>query len=299
MTTPGISIIATAARPENWEALYESIGANDVPFELVFVGPNEPRFSLPEGFRFIKSYVKPAQCAEIASREAIYPLLMVFGDDIIFTTERPLDGLYDTYVENADERTMVSCRLRSGGEARMNIDHRFLEGDEDSPLLPFCTLMSARLWREIGGIDRRFIAVCWDLDIAMRMLALGGEVVFSDVYVDEDTARSRGSTLMRDHRSTDRALAERLWSVDGQVHFQRALPVEPFSDEGILLRSQGPQGRWHHESELMNRIITGRTYYTLKTWKTTAEGRARRFRIRNVPRYMRRLFSSDRHGSAQ
>ena len=289
MTTQGISIIAAAARPENWEPVYESIGVNDIPFELIFVGPNEPDFDLPDNFRFIKSNTKPAQCAEIASRAAIYPLLLTLGDDIRFKTDHPLDSIYETYVRADDELVMVSCRYQPGGEARTETDHRFFEGDLDSPILPFCTLISTQQWRNIGGIDSQFIAVCWDMDIVMRMYSMGGSVVFSDVQVVEDTAWSRGSNLMNDHRSTDRVLVDQMWSDDRKVHSNRSLPVKSFLDEGILLRSQGPPGRWHHDSELMNKFITSRTYYWLRRMRSNVTGRMHRFRFTSIPMYIRRL----------
>ena len=64
MKKPDISIIGTAARPENWLSLYRSLGSDDVSFEIVFVGPNEPDYELPSNFRFIKSNVKPMQCEQ-------------------------------------------------------------------------------------------------------------------------------------------------------------------------------------------------------------------------------------------
>lgn len=289
MTIHGISVIATAARPENWESLYESIGTNDIPFEVVFVGPNAPKHPLPENFRFIKSNTKPAQAAEIACRNAIYPLVMIFADDVRFRTEQPLDKAYQTYVESGAGNTLVSCRYQADGEARTQNDHRFIVGDPTTPVLPLCTLMSTSLWRDIGGVDKNFIAVCWDLDIAMRVMAAGGKVVFSDVLIEEDSSWSRGSTLDRDYRSTDHVLRFQLWSTEGKVHFNRSQPVESFSDEDILTRSQGPMGRWHHNSDLMNGLITSRGYYALKTWNSSIRGRINRFKLRNVSRYIRRM----------
>ena len=55
MTKPTVSILASASRPENWMVLYDSIGDNDVSFELVFVGPNAPNYRLPDNFKYIKS----------------------------------------------------------------------------------------------------------------------------------------------------------------------------------------------------------------------------------------------------
>lgn len=241
---PQISIFGSAHRPQNWMGLYESIGDNDVEFEIVFVGPTEPDFQLPNNFRFIKSHVKPVQCYEVASRNTTADLIMPIADDLEFRTPRPLDRLYDTYKAYDNDKLILSCRYMLNGKDVSGTSHRFFVADDSSPVMPLCGLMSRKLYRDIGGIDRNFIAVMWDLDIAMTVLALGGEVIISDVYVDEDKAKRAGSKLALDFWSHDRPLVESLWSIDRRVHFNRARPVEPFSDFRILEASQGPRGRW-------------------------------------------------------
>ena len=95
---PDISIIGIAARPENWPNRYRSLDFNDVSFEIVFVGPNEPDYELPPNPRFIKSNVKPMQCLEITSRNTSGELAMYcIADDYTFVTPRPLDRLYRLY----------------------------------------------------------------------------------------------------------------------------------------------------------------------------------------------------------
>ena len=94
---PKIGIVASAHRPQNWMSLYKSIGDNNVVYELVFVGPNPPRYELPKNFRFIKSLVKPTQCLEIAYRNTTADLVMNMADDTTFKISRPLDRLYETY----------------------------------------------------------------------------------------------------------------------------------------------------------------------------------------------------------
>lgn len=64
---PEISLFGSVHRPHLWMDLYRSIGDNSISFEIVFVGPNDPDFELPSNFKFIKSYVKPTQCIEIAA----------------------------------------------------------------------------------------------------------------------------------------------------------------------------------------------------------------------------------------
>ena len=290
MATPIVSIISSASRPENWMGLYESLGKNDVSVELVFVGPNAPKYDLPDNFHFIKSNVKPAQCYEIASRHAKGEYIHFVTDDVIYLTENPIDKLYEVHKANEYQNLVVSCMydFPKGW-------NRFFSGDMDSPLSALCWMMPAKLWRELGGVDRRFIAVCWDMDMSMRVLAGGGEVVMSDVYIDEkidmpDKPRSRGSNLYSDHLATDRALLDRIWSTDGKVHFNRTIPFEPLSDENILTRSQAPQGRWRYNSNLYNRVITGRVFYWLKTQGKINVGRLHRFRVRRIPTYVTRLF---------
>ena len=251
MKKPEISIYGSAHRPQNWMDLYRSIGDNNVSFEVIFVGPNNPDFELPSNFKFIKSYTKPAQCVEIASRNTTAELIMHMADDCEFRTKRPLDMLYNSYKSYNNDKLILSCRYMRNGRRSPRSAHRFFGGDNSSPVMPLSGLMSRKLYRDIGGIDRNFIAVMFDLDIAMRVLALGGEVILSDVYVDELKSKGAGSNLCGEFWSHDRQLLENLWSVDRKTHFNRTKLVEPFSNYKILEESQGPRGRWHGTSPVM------------------------------------------------
>ena len=147
--------------------------------------------------------------------------------------------------------------------------------------MPLAGLMSRKLYRDIGGIDRNFIAVMWDLDVAMRVLALGGEVAMSDVCLEELMSKSDGHRVNAEFWHHDRGLLESLWSkrrslwsrlvkslfmqrergeglfsrsslskrrrllsFNKETHFNRSSPIEPFSNFRILEESQGPKGRW-------------------------------------------------------
>ena len=244
METPGISIIGPSYRPENWMDLYRSIGDNDVSFEIIFVGPNEPDFKLPDNFKFIKSDVKPEQCFEIAARNATADLIMNIADDVEFRTNRPMDRLYNTYKSYNNDKLILSCRYMLDGEDLSEDSHHFIQGDISSPVMPLSGLMSSKLYREIGGIDRNFIAIMGESDLAMRVHAMGGEVILSDVYLEENKRKSRGSMLCNEFWGHDRGLLEELWLVNGKVQFHRSRNVEPFSDFRILEQSQGPRGRW-------------------------------------------------------
>jgi hypothetical protein len=139
---------------------------------------------------------------------------------------------------------MLSCRYILDGVDTSDIDHRFFVDDITSPTMPLCGLMSRELYVNMGGIDKNFTAVMGDLDIAMRVLAMGGEIILSDVYVEELKRKSAGSLLCADFWQDDRGFLESLWVVNGKVQFNRVKSVEPFVDLRILDSSQGPRGRW-------------------------------------------------------
>jgi len=249
---PKISIFAPAIRPQNWMDLYKSIGENDVEFELVFVGPNPPDYKLPNNFRFIRSSVKPAQATEIAFRNTTGDLVMNFGDDCFFNQSRPLDRLYETYKNYNNDKIILSCRYMLNGEDQSEFSHYVdrierdgvqLE-DKSSPVMPVCGLLSRNLFMSMGGIDKNFVAILWDCDFAMRVHALGGEVILSDVFINEDKNKSAGSELCNESWGHDRVLFENLWSKNGKLLSCRAKPVESFDDLNILKASQGPRGRW-------------------------------------------------------
>ena len=249
---PKISIFSSAHRPQNWMDLYKSIGENDVEFELVFVGPNQPDYRLPNNFRFIRSLVKPAQCVEIALRNTTADLVMNMADDCAFKGSRPLDRLYETYKNYNNDKIILSCRYMLNGEDQSGSTYfPDFKGDTSSLVMPLAGLMSRNLLMSMGGVDKNFIAIMWDLDIAMRVHALGGDVIISDVFLEEDKDKSAGSELCNEFWEHDRGLLFSLWKKNGKVHLRRTKPVEPFDDRNILKASQGPRGRWRGSGSIV------------------------------------------------
>ncbi|MFH1309190.1 MAG: hypothetical protein ABIH85_00760 [Candidatus Omnitrophota bacterium] len=247
---PKIGIVASAHRPKYWMSLYESLGKNNIEFELIFVGPNPPHYKLPKNFHFIRSFVKPAQCVEIAVRNTTADFIMDIADDCGFKTSRPLDKLYDFYKSCNSDKVIVSSRMMTNGEDQSHFAHRFHVNENSSFLIPVCGFMSKKFYFSIGGIDKNFIAIMWSLDVAMRVYALGGRVVLSDVYLNEDRSKSMGSNLCGEFWGHDRVLLESLWTTNGKLCLDRKNPVESFSDFNLLSASQGPRGRWRGDGSL-------------------------------------------------
>jgi hypothetical protein len=48
---------------------------------------------------------------------------------------------------------------------------RFIDGDASSPIVPMAGLMNRSALKFTKGIDSRFIAVSYDIDLAMRFHA--------------------------------------------------------------------------------------------------------------------------------
>lgn len=297
MPDPVISIIATAARPENWQRFYDSVGQNDVPWEIVFVGPKPPVHEMPENFIYVHSKVKPAQCVEIAQRTARGELQLHAADDMIFTTPHPLDEVYRVYKETDDPLAIVS--LTCEGAEGWN---RFFGGDMESPILPLSGTMATKLWRDVGGVDRNFVSVYFDVDIAMRIFAIGGRVVPSNVSIDTDVpmpgfAKSSGTILGGEFTAPDRTRLNELWTVDGRVHLTRAVPFEPLDDRDLLVKSQHPRGRWRYNNDFINRLSVLVTRYKLRQWRSKTLGRLYRFLLRNSPSFIARLLVKLRPGT--
>ncbi len=277
--TPLISICATAAKPDCWQDFWNSIGEPTIPFEVVFVGPKPPLHPMPGNFRYIASDVKPVQAYECAWRAARGQFILHMADDLTFDVHpdihtrlnrridqlidihrewwtqsdpgiSPLDQLYETWLAAKNPKAIVSCRYMLDG-VDYSIEpncHVFRAHDMTSPTMPVGAFMTKALLEEIGGVDRNFVGVNYDLDIAMRALAAGGVVVLDpEVYVEELT--SKGNNRLSagwGWWSDDQRLSEKLWpKIDNWKTLKRSRPFQGFVDDGtLLLYSQGKRGRW-------------------------------------------------------
>jgi len=289
-----ISLFGSSVRPSLWMRLYNSLKGSAVPFELIFVGEVLPDFEMPKNMHFIWTAVKPAQCWEIGCRYAEGELVMSIEDDLVFGS-KALDNAYKLFETKASDKDIVSFRLYypegEVTEPMYHMDTRSLTAQEllssgiklsskyesaliygkDSPVLPFCGLMRKDLWMDIGGIDRRFIALSWELDIAMRVYELGGKCIRSEK--PEDTAIEEahpglrvllGQKLIAQYGSPhDRPLLNSFWMKDGHLVNKRLSPVEPFINHDILLASQGNKGRWIAENDARQAVVEPFTNYDI------------------------------------
>jgi hypothetical protein len=250
-----VSIVATAHRPKNWMRVYNSI-ITDLNFEVIFVAPNKAKAELPNNFKFIRSKVKPTQCVEIALREARGKYVMIFADDLVMETPFGLDLLFTRQEEIDNQFSIASCRYKYHGQIEPDSRLRFIDGDENSPIVPLSGLMHRSAIEKIGGIDKRFIAVSYDLDLAMRFHKEGGNVYLNDVFVHELEELRGASRLFNENWIPDRELLNSLWIKNGKFSKNRLDSLNPFVQVGIKKRSQGPRGHWRGQGNYLQELLT-------------------------------------------
>ncbi len=255
MSEPKISVVATAARPNLWKQIYDNYNTSKIEFEMVFVGPNPPDYELPSNFRYIKTHVKPAQCAYIAAVNACGEILHLSGDDIA-VSDGLLDKIYETYQKSGDYKVRISPRFYmnggpdSGGTDATDTHAYLIYGHANTPLSPkvgCAPSFSRRLFDELGGYDTRFVASCNDLDFAVRAHLYGSELVYMEgTFVYELPRIPSYSPGMW---TNDYGVLHGLWVDPQKVEFitdKRGEVNRYEMGDDILTVSQGPNNtsRW-------------------------------------------------------
>ena len=169
---------------------------------------------------------------------------MIFADDLILETAYGLDILFEAAERGNNDFDIQSCRYKYNGAIESDLKLRFIDGDKNSPIVPIAGLMRRKALEITGKIDKRFIAVSYDIDLAMRFHKLGGTVQLHDVFVNEVRELRGGSRLFNENWKPDRQLVNDLWITEGKFREARKDSLVEFSDLRILLFSQGPRGHW-------------------------------------------------------
>ena len=236
-----VSVYGPSRRVNEWVGIYNMLSTPGVDLELVFAGPVVCDTPLPSNIKVITTQVKPAQAAEIARRACTGDYIMNIADDCIFPKDI-LNTFISIYKNLPAEDVMLTALFGFRGNYTV-ATHRLNCGDVQSPVVPVSGFLSMELSNRIGGIDKNFVALYWDLDLAMRLYQLGGRVQLeTNILFYEDESKQANSSLFNTYGSSDRLYFNMLWG-DGKSH-TRTLPVQEFDDKDILLYSQGNKGNF-------------------------------------------------------
>lgn len=280
---PKISVVCTGIRVKSWKKLYENLSESEIEFELIIAGNVKPDFKLPSNFHFINTNAKPAQCVEIGVRKAKSDLIMISADDLK-CSDNFLDTMYESYMLNCAKTDVISCLFMKFGKLWPSEQYKFWPGVYGSPVLGLGIMMNKELWIELGGIDKRFIAIYWDIDIFLRLLQNGGKHFICKSAVQEEIFpfydrillkypryskvlkklffnKNLHPSLWRTYGEIDRATLDSFWvkDIDNEnykidkyyaknnnlIHLKERLDqVQSFTNKNILQLSQGPKGKW-------------------------------------------------------
>ncbi len=205
MFTLGIAI--STIRSELWEDLALNLATNNVDYEIIFVGPLK-NVSLPKNCRFIYSDACVAKCFNIGIMACDSEYIFACSDDARFTPESALDCLVED-IKNSPPISIVSpfYTKKEGKPAPPQTFMPFNKKKTWDPLMPVGLLMSKQLYVDLGGIDRRFKNVFWDLDLAMRVYKKGGEVYINRSVTIFEAVPGNLTTVSR----KDEQLIRGLW----------------------------------------------------------------------------------------
>jgi len=233
------SVIISSDKSDLWERLWNSLLIkNKIPFEIIFVGPRPPVVKLPEFCTFIQTTVKPAQCWEIASRKAVGEYLLFSPDDVTFS-KGFLNKAYDRIIEKNNDKLVYTSIFRKKGRKKLK-GEQLISKNYAFPKISFICFYNTKIWRELGGIDSRFVSLKGDVDMQLRFFENGGKLCFiKDCLVTEHDPHNIASLskMVRD----DKATLHSFWIKGPKFSDKRLKDVLPFDDKDILNLSQGPK----------------------------------------------------------
>lgn len=180
-----VSLHCSATRTEMWQEAYKSYMQNKVSVEAVFVGNKYPSFKMPSNFTFIYSEVKPAQCWEIAARNCRGKYLAQSSDDYFYPKGYFDDmvNFYKKQVEKYSTDNIITGGTHHTGFSKIPARQCRLWTKNAQPncVLPMDFFITSKLYRELGGLDKKYISLCHHWDVMMRVMEIGGKCIMAKI----------------------------------------------------------------------------------------------------------------------
>ncbi len=231
-----LSIIIPGIRPHLWNRVYDSIvtSIDDYKFEVIFVGPDMPS-DLHRDAIFIRSYMCPSACVQMAALTARGRLVMWGSDDCLFLPHKLAESitLFDAYNSSYRNRSnIVALRYCEGtnfsGSEQTHPEQYYdtqyhgpwfqLPGVPKHYKICLIGMISLYYFKDVGGLDCRYEHINWCLhDLAFRCQNDGGEILLSNGLVmtadfDPNDNSPERSPVIQAHWQNDWPLFQKEYS---------------------------------------------------------------------------------------
>jgi hypothetical protein len=243
-----VSIIASSVRTQLYNSFFSSLENTTVSYEVVFAGNNPPTEEI-KNLRYIKTEnIKPAQCYEIARRNATGEVVLWVADDCQFPYD-VVGRAFNFWKQNANRKLILSILTRERYDEKYfltDLDGHRLRG-RNTPLMAPIGMMSRQYLDELGGFDRRYICGQYENDVVMRIIEDGGEILkFEEcpVVIDHFIGHGGVGTRVGNARPfamgypNDRAVLEKSWFDGCMVSQKRLDAVEQYEEDGLYYKTQ-------------------------------------------------------------
>lgn len=231
--TPNISAYFTSIRPYRWMRIHEMLVKSGLTFEIVIVGPTEPKFELPKEFRFFQSNVKALQCAHAAAHFSIGETLLQIADDVDYQ-DGGIRAMFDAVMAR---KVAATCSYYQNNVCFVPFQNIAGKKNGTLPMLPVCGMYKRHIYEDLGGIDKRFTGVMGELDLYQRIELAGYKTEFVKFRCDESTSYQdkEKTSLCKKCWHTDRPIFVQLWSTNGTLCTRRNDVVRPYENNDTLL----------------------------------------------------------------
>lgn len=252
---PKISLIASSIRTNLYPEFFKSLENESVDYEVVFAGDcTKHNMPMYKGLKYIETGdIKPAQCYEIARRNATGDYICWVADDCEF-----IGGILTSAVKYMEEinnpKTILSLQTKEADAfiGRMHLCpmklHSFFGGNPRTPLMAPLGLMNRSCLDLMGGFDKNFVCGQYENDVVMRLISLGGNVeVFGGdkQHIEIDHHKKHGGPrAFHNYYPTDRKVLESAWVINKEISPKRLTTFEAYNSKDILTISQSNKGHW-------------------------------------------------------
>ena len=126
--------------------------------------------------------------------------------------------------------------------------------ENDDFMIPVFSILSKEIYEEIGGFDKNFIAVLYDIDFYLRLFYYKGfrSKLIKNFKIYELPQSVTKGNLSKDFWIKDRKFLDSLWFFDNKKkEYIRNRPINSFEINSIDSRSQGSNVlKWSNNNNL-------------------------------------------------